>query len=165
MNATRFALDAYGLRRELLSLTRRKNFLFTPVWPEYAQVIEFYKSDACLGALTDSGGLQEELNMLGKVCLTCRFNTDRPETVREAGGNLLVPPVDADFVFRMVDFVLRNRGLQERMRHAKKLYGTRAGEKFVAEIQKLICKGAKPFIWSHERLGFWREKDTRKTML
>lgn len=36
--------------------------------------------------LTDSGGLQEECTVLGTPCITLRFNTERPVTLREHGG-------------------------------------------------------------------------------
>lgn len=36
--------------------------------------------------LTDSGGLQEECCVLGTPCLTIRWNTERPITLREHGG-------------------------------------------------------------------------------
>jgi UDP-N-acetylglucosamine 2-epimerase (non-hydrolysing) len=36
--------------------------------------------------LTDSGGLQEECTVLGTPCLTMRWNTERPITLREQGG-------------------------------------------------------------------------------
>jgi UDP-N-acetylglucosamine 2-epimerase (non-hydrolysing) len=36
--------------------------------------------------LTDSGGLQEECTILGTPCITLRWNTERPVTLREHGG-------------------------------------------------------------------------------
>ena len=39
--------------------------------------------------MTDSGGLQEETTVLGKPCVTLRYNTERPVTL-EKGTNVLV---------------------------------------------------------------------------
>ena len=159
MSATRTALDHYKLRNVLEKLKKNKNFLFTNVWPEYANVIEFYNSNNCFAALTDSGGVQEEMNLLKKPCLTCRFNTDRPETVNDAKCNLLVPPISDSFIVKMVDYVYKNEPLKQQMANSKDLYGENVGEKFIKVVLQLIKNKERPFKWAHEALGLWREKD------
>jgi len=158
MSATRMALDSYNLRDEINKLKEHKNFLFTKIWPEYANVIEFFESKNCFGVLTDSGGVQEEMNLLNKVCLTCRFNTDRPETVNQAKSNLLVPPIDKEFITNMIEHVYKDEELQKTMINSKNLYGEKVGEKFISEISKLMEKDEKPFKWAHESLNLWKEE-------
>lgn len=159
MSATRKALDVYGLRNIINKLQKRKNFLFTEVWPEYSNVIEFFDSDHCFAAFTDSGGVQEEMNLMNNVCLTCRFNTDRPETVNEAKSNLLVPPVSDKSIVEMVEYVYKNESLQKKMKNSKNIYGENAGKKFISIISELIDKKEKPFKWAHEALGLWKEDE------
>jgi len=55
--------------------------------------------------LTDSGGLQEEANILRVPCVTLRANTERPETV-EAGGNLLYPGISHPELDQLVAMLL-----------------------------------------------------------
>ena len=157
MNATRHALEVYGLKDDLMKLKGRPNFLYTEVWPQYSHVVEFFESERCFSVLTDSGGVQEEMNLLGKPCLTCRFNTDRPETVKDAGSNLLVPPIEADFVVAMVNHLYGNPGLYRKMAQAPRLYGSRVGEKLISTVRELMEKGERPFNWAHEAQGFWKE--------
>lgn len=159
MNATRYALEKYGLKNKLLNLAMNNpNFLYTEVWPEFAHVIEFFNSEHCFAALTDSGGVQEEMNLLGKVCLTCRVNTDRPETVMDAHSNLLVPPIDPDLIVSIIEYIAANEGIQEQMRSAKKVYGSNVGRKFIEIIDNLMRSGRSTFSWAHEALGLWREE-------
>lgn len=40
--------------------------------------------------LTDSGDLQEECCVLDKPCLSLRWNTERPVTLRENGGAIIL---------------------------------------------------------------------------
>lgn len=154
MNANRHALEIYGLKDDLLRLEDRPNFLYTEVWPRYSSVIEFFQSKQCFGVLTDSGGVQEEMHILGKPCLTCRFNTDRPETVNGAKSNLLVPPVDGDFIAAVVNYLYDHPSLYEKMSAESGLYGQGVGERFIAGVRELMERGEKPFKWAHEAQGF-----------
>lgn len=158
MNATKTALDAYGLRQKIDRLKERHNFLSTLVWPDYANVVEFFESKSCAAVLTDSGGVQEEMNLIGKPCLTCRFNTDRPETVNDSRGNILVPPVSAEFVAKITDYCMKNHSLLRQMSSGKKLYGEDVGVKIISSIAS-VMKTEKPFKWAHEALGLWYDED------
>ena len=159
MSATRRALNFYGLRKELEKLKEMENFLYTAVWPEYGHVIEFFESDKCIAALTDSGGVQEEMNLIGKTCLTCRLTTDRPETVFDSKSNLLVPPASKDIIVNMISHVTNNDGLRKTMESGKKLYGDSVGKKFISIVSKLMETNDNPFKWSHDVLKLWRDNE------
>ncbi len=159
MSATRMALNFYGLKKELDKLKKKKNFLYTTVWPEYGHVIEFFESDNCIAALTDSGGVQEELNLIGKVCMTCRITTDRPETVFGARSNILVPPAGKDIIVDMVKYITKNDSLRKRMESQKSLYGNDVGKKFISIVSELMKKDDKPFKWAHDTLKLWKENE------
>jgi len=97
-NALRTALQRYELNPWLQS-ARDRGVIDHPMWPSYPSVIEFLRSPHCLGIYTDSGGMQEEAHILGVPCVTCRFSTDRVETVLDAESNLLLPPIDEAVVY------------------------------------------------------------------
>jgi len=157
MSATRMALNYYGLGKELEKLKKRKNFLYTSVWLEYGHVIEFFESDKCIAALTDSGGVQEELNLIGKTCMACRLTTDRPETVFDAKSNIIVPPIDKEIITKMVKYITNNDDLRRKMESSKKLYGRNVGKKFISVVSRLIEKNDNPFKWAHDTLKLWRD--------
>lgn len=68
--------------------------------------------------LTDSGGLQEECTVLGTPCLTLRWNTERPVTLREYGGASVLVGNNID----------------------------RIREEFIATLN-LTCKSTRPPLW------------------
>ena len=77
---TRKMLDTFGLLKEV---TSHKNlFLLEPLG--YLEMLKLNMHARVI--LTDSGGLQEECTVLGTPCLTLRWNTERPVTLREHGG-------------------------------------------------------------------------------
>lgn len=158
MSATRDALDYYKIRGIMNNLKKYKNYLHTNVWPEYSNVMEFFESKNCMAALTDSGGVQEELNLIGKACLTCRISTDRPETVFDAKSNVLVPPISSNYIVKMIEHITKHDSIIKRLESGKKVYGRNVGKKVISILSGLMKKGEKPFKWSHEVLGLWKEK-------
>ncbi len=77
---TQKQLQAFGLWERVQS--NEKIILLHPV--NYHEMLRLNMSASCM--LTDSGGLQEECCVLGTPCLTLRWNTERPVTLREHGG-------------------------------------------------------------------------------
>jgi len=97
LNATISALNKFDLYSKLQRLQEQysEKFIMSNLWKEYGNVVEFLDSGKCWAEITDSGSMQEELLYFPKVCsFTMRLNTDRPETIFNAHGNLLVPPVN-----------------------------------------------------------------------
>jgi UDP-N-acetylglucosamine 2-epimerase len=154
LNATKAALENYGLREKLLRLDEdHDNFLFSGLWKRHAHVYEFLESGQCFAELTDSGSMQEELNHIEEaICLTARFNTDRPETVFEANSNLLVPPISGAFMQGMVEHVHGNDSLRERLCSGPSLYGENVADSIVSFLADR--RDEDPFEWAHERAGF-----------
>ncbi len=77
---TQARLKEFGLWEQA---TKCKNLiLLHPIG--YHEMLRLNSSATIM--LTDSGGLQEECCVLGTPCLTLRWNTERPVTLREHGG-------------------------------------------------------------------------------
>lgn len=90
--------------------------------------------------LTDSGGVQEESIILNVPCLTLRYNTERPETIK-AGGNVLVG-LEKDRVLCYVDKLLNDEEFYGRMASAKNPFGDgKAGERIAEILMDLYERG------------------------
>lgn len=122
----------------LLDEACQQGVVVQAMWPHYTDVIRFLTSDHCLALYTDSGGLQEEANVLGVPCLTCRLSTDRPETILDAQTNLLLPPLSADFVHRHLRRVLAlpRASVWPGLTRSQPLYGEAVGGR-VVELLKV----------------------------
>ena len=85
------------------------------------------------------------------MCLTLRFNTDRPESVF-AKSNVLVPPASSENIVKLVDFIRNDNETIKTMKAAKKIYGKNVGEKIMDWFIEEMEKKARPFTWAHERI-------------
>ena len=161
LNATKNALEQYGLRQKLLDLAKtHKNFLFTPLWKEYGNVMEFINSKNCSLIATDSGSMQEELNELKKPCVTIRFNTDRPETVMYGKSNLLIPPLNDKLMTDTVKYVIDNEYFS-RKKGFKRLYGKDVAKKIIRQTDHIFQENTRMFSWAHEQLKIYKDKDDK----
>jgi UDP-N-acetylglucosamine 2-epimerase (non-hydrolysing) len=83
--------------------------------------------------MTDSGGLQEECCVAGTPCLTLRWNTERPITLREHGGASVLVGND---VARIRDEFHKAAALP-RTAHRPPLWDGHAAERIVACFREL----------------------------
>ena len=90
--------------------------------------------------MTDSGGIQEEAITLNVPCMTLRYNTERPETVK-AGGNILVG-ADKDKITGTVKEILNNSDLYRKMSEAENPYGAgNSSKEIIDAISDLYSAG------------------------
>jgi UDP-N-acetylglucosamine 2-epimerase len=170
LTATQHALDKYGLTDTLDTLQREypRSFVQTPLWKEYGHVIEFLDSGRCWLELTDSGSMQEELLYFpGVNSVTVRLNTDRPETIFEAQGNVLAPPVNPKWIVEIVRLVDNDKIPLYSNNKKKKLYGEpgQVSPKVMNILKKHFDENYNFYPWLHNRLGLWKEQDSGFTYL
>lgn len=140
------AFERLGLKKEVEEMAKKhKNFIYSPVWPEYVDVIAaMTKASVCA---TDSGSMQEEMNAMGIPCVTLRFGSDRSESAM-AGGNLIAPPVDSAAIKKMIEFAWDN----PEMKKAPKLYGKNVSAKCIDAVENVL-KNEDVFRSEEGRLG------------
>lgn len=90
--------------------------------------------------MTDSGGVQEEAIILDVPCLTLRYNTERPETVK-AGGNVLVG-LERERVLHYLQKLIEDQEFYEKMAKAPNPFGDgKAGERIAKILVELYERG------------------------
>ncbi len=87
---TKAAIERHGFTGRLSALKAHKNVIISDVWPKYSDVIAAMKR--CTLCATDSGSMQEEMNLLKIPTATLRYGSDRPETFF-ARSNVVCPPI------------------------------------------------------------------------
>lgn len=109
---TEAAFDRFGLRDEVTALAEKHpHFIYSPVWPQYTDVIAAMSKAAVCA--TDSGSMQEEMNVLRVPCVTLRFGSDRAESAIN-GGNIIAPPVDGALIKKMIEYAWDNADMRKR---------------------------------------------------
>lgn len=132
---TEAAFDRYGLREELNEWVKKyPHFVYSQVWPLYTDVIAAMSKAAVCA--TDSGSMQEEMNVMHIPCVTLRFGSDRSESAIN-GGNLIAPPVRADVITDMINFAWNN----ETLKKAPGIYGENVSAKCVDAVEAVLKKG------------------------
>ena len=148
---TETAIDHFGLRArvEALQAEYPDTFIYSLVWPHYRDVIAAMLE--CALVATDSGSMQEEMNILGIPCVTLRFGTDRGESLL-AGGNVLAPPIDSGFVATVIEHAIED----PRLRGVGNIYGTDASKQIVDGVLARLVPGQGLFRAEEARLGLNR---------
>ncbi len=146
MIQTNLAFERFGLQAEVEALVKKhKNFILSPVWPEYGDVVAaMSKASVCA---TDSGSMQEEMNALSVPCVTLRFGSDRSESAIN-GGNIIAPPVDSAMIKKVIEFAWDN----QEMRKAPKIYGSGVSATCIDSVESVLKTG-NIFRSEEERLG------------
>ena len=85
----------------------------------YRRMTELIRS--CLFAVTDSGGLQEEVPALGKPVLVVRDSTERPEAVKAGGARLA--GTDREEILREMRLLLTDKDAYAAMSGTRTPYG------------------------------------------
>lgn len=117
-------IKLYGEERFLeLETEYKANLICLAPIPRHSDTINVVNS--CKLVVTDSGGLQEETNVLNKKCITMRYGTDRIESVI-SGDNVLVPLIDGDFAFSVINGIMMSNDDS-----CSPLYGKNVSKKIV----------------------------------
>jgi UDP-N-acetylglucosamine 2-epimerase (non-hydrolysing) len=116
----------FGLWDKLVATTNL--YLLEPI--NYHEMLRL-NMDARI-MLTDSGGLQEECTVLGTPCLTLRWNTERPVTLREHGGASVLVGNDINLIRKEY----RQTLLQERRPERPELWDGKTAGRIVLNIMQ-----------------------------
>jgi UDP-N-acetylglucosamine 2-epimerase len=166
LNGTISALNRYDLYSIILDLEKNypQKFLITNLWREYGNVVEFLDSGKCWAEITDSGSMQEELLYFPSISsFTVRFNTDRPETVFDARGNILIPPINRSWLPKIVSHVYeKGEAYGFNFKKKKRIYGLpgEVSPKIIKLMKKEFENKERNFFpWLHQRLNYWHDID------
>lgn len=140
--ATEQAINEFGFRKRIdeLKTKYKDNFIYSEVWPYYLDVITAMSK--CKVCATDSGSMQEEMNILWVPTVTLRFGTDRPESCF-AWGNVITPPVS----WKVIENIISNSWNNKKMLKVKNIYWKDVTKKSIDKILEILKKWEELFEW------------------
>lgn len=118
------------LRRFNLDKTLRRRHIITTNPLGYWDFLKLLAASDIV--LTDSGGVQEEALTVGVPCLTMRYSTERPETVR-VGANLLVG-TEPSIITKLVRRLSNDTEIRTKLRRIKNPLGDGTAGKTIANL-------------------------------
>jgi UDP-N-acetylglucosamine 2-epimerase len=94
------------------------------------------------------------------LSLTVRLNTDRPETIFQGKGNILVPPINQLWITQSVK-AARSERLGALLKNKRPMYGQpgQVSKNIIKIIKDRIIKEKDDNLWFHHRLKLWKDYD------
>lgn len=131
--ATEQAINDFWLRKRIdeLKAKYKWNFIYSEVWPYYQDVI--VAMTKCKVCATDSGSMQEEMNILWVPTVTLRFWTDRPESCF-VWWNIIAPPVS----WKIIEKIVNNSWDNNNLNKIKNIYWTNVTKKSIDKILEIL---------------------------
>ncbi len=144
---TEQAIDRFEFRERVNKLREKyPNFVYTQAWAYHRDMIAGMLKAAVV--VTDSGGMQEETNIIKTPCVTLRFGSDRGESFI-AGSNVPAPPINSDFVVEIIKGAINNDAMR-----VGNIYGKDVSNKITTQVLKRIDGINGLYMTEEKRLGF-----------
>ena len=146
--STEDAIDKYGFREDIERWQKEypDHFIYSKAWAIHKDVIAAMRKAGAV--VSDSGGFQEEANIVGVPSVTVRFGSDRSESFF-AGSNIPAPPLSKEFIYEVIKGAYNNKAMQK-----GNLYGENVAEKIIDGVLSRLHKDTGLFLTEEQRLGF-----------
>lgn len=146
--STEDAIDKYGFRDDIKRMQREypEHFVYSHAIALHHDLIALMQRAGAV--VSDSGGFQEEANIVGVPHVTVRFGSDRSESFF-AGANLPVPPLSKEFIYEVIKGAYKNPTMKK-----GNLYGTNVATKVVDGVLSRLHTETGLFMTEEQRLGF-----------
>ncbi len=146
--STEDAIDKYGFRKDIERWQAEypEYFIYSKAWAIHKDVIAAMGKAGAV--VSDSGGFQEEANIVGVPSVTIRFGSDRAESFF-AGSNIPAPPLSKEFIYEVIKGAYNNQAMKK-----GNLYGENVAKKIIDGVLARLHKETGLFLTEEQRLGF-----------